>query len=371
MELYIGIMSGTSMDGIDAILVSFENRKIQIIESHTQAFPKGLKADLVQLLNGDQTTLQKIGEIDHYLALCYAGAVQNLIRKTTFNSHQIRAIGCHGQTVFHSPASRFPFTMQLGDGNLLAVKTGIKTVADFRRMDMAYSGGGAPLAPAFHQAFLNDTREQRVILNLGGIANITILSSKDENVLGFDTGPANCLMDSWIQYIKGRKYDKSGMWAQSGKVIDELLNEMLKESYFKQLAPKSTGRELFNLKWLNKHLEKIQAFKNEDIQATLLELTAVSIAQSIRIYAPETKAVYACGGGAYNSRLLERLSYHLASAKITTTEELGVPPQQVEAIAFAWLAMRRVNNQSGNLPSVTGASRKVLLGTIYDPITFS
>ncbi len=371
MELYIGIMSGTSMDGIDAVLVTFEGQKNQIIESHSQAFPGDLKARLDRLLNNYQTTLREIGEIDHYLALCYADTVKNLICKTTFNPQQIRAIGCHGQTVFHSPGTRFPFTMQLGDGNLISTKTGIKTVVDFRRMDMAFGGGGAPLTPAFHQAFLNDKQEKKVILNLGGIANITILASEDKNVLGFDTGPANCLMDSWIQYIKGEKYDNGGNWAKSGKVIDELLNEMLNEAYFKQSVPKSTGRELFNLKWLNKHLKENSVFKNEDIQATLLELTAISIAQSIKTYANCTNTVYACGGGAYNKYLLERLSFHLPNIKVATTEKLGIPPLQVEAIAFAWLAMQRVNNQPGNLPSVTGASQKVLLGTIYEPTVFS
>ena len=371
MELYIGIMSGTSMDGIDAVLVSFERQKVQVIESCSQAFPVDLVADLNQLLDNYQTTLQKVGEIDHRLALCYSGAVQNLIGKFAIHSQPIKAIGFHGQTVFHSPDSQYPFTMQLGDANLLAAKTGIRTVADFRRMDMAFGGGGAPLAPAFHQAFFNDRHEKRVILNLGGIANITILSSRDEKVPGFDTGPANCLMDSWIQWKKGQKYDKDGAWAASGKVIDKLLNEMLNENYFKQPAPKSTGRELFNLKWLNKNLEKNSGLKNEDIQATLLELTAVSIAQSINIYAPLTNAIYACGGGAYNKQLMERLSYHLPDVKVATTEELGVHPQQVEAVAFAWLAMQRINNQPGNLPSVTGASRKVLLGTIYEPATFS
>lgn len=359
-------MSGTSMDGIDAVLVSFENDKIQVIDSCASIFPEEVKTALFHLLK-NALSLKETGELDHRLALCYADAVNNLLRKTGVDAKQIEAIGCHGQTVFHLPKTSFPFTIQLGDGNLLAAKTGICTVADFRRMDMAYGGEGAPLVPAFHQAYFYDDCEKRVILNLGGIANITILSSTDENVLGFDTGPANCLMDSWIQQIMGEIYDKDGVWAASGKVNDALLCEMLKEPYFSHAVPKSTGRELFNLKWLNKFLENTPNVKDEDIQATLLELTAVSVAQSIKKYAPKTEAVYVCGGGAYNKYLLKRLSFNLENVKIATTNELGICSQQVEAIAFAWLAMRRVKKLPGNLPSVTGASRKVLLGTIYDP----
>nr|WP_321356952.1 anhydro-N-acetylmuramic acid kinase [uncultured Draconibacterium sp.] len=371
MKYYIGIMSGTSMDGIDTVLVTFEDSSIQIIKSYTQAFPNDLKTEMYRLLNNYQSSLQKLGEIDHQLAVSYADAVENLLKDTGVALEQVEAIGCHGQTFFHAPVSRFPFTIQLGNGNLLAAKTGIKTIMDFRRMDMAFGGEGAPLAPAFHQAYFSDVQEKRVILNLGGIANITILSEEDDSkVTGFDTGPANCLMDSWIQYIKGEKFDKDGLWATSGKVIPKLLNTMLKDNYFKLPAPKSTGRELFNMNWLNNHLEKIKEYKNEDIQATLLELTAISVSESVKKYAPETNAVYACGGGAFNKQLLNRLSNCLSNIKVSTTGDLGVAPQQVEAVAFAWLAMRRVNNLSGNLPSVTGASRKVLLGTIFDPGTF-
>ncbi len=356
------------MDGIDSVLVAFKNNSIEIIKSYAQPFPNDLKTEMYQLLNTYQSSLQKLGEIDYQLAVNYAEAVGNLLKNTGVELEQIEAIGCHGQTFFHAPDSQFPFTIQLGNGNLLAAKTGIKTIMDFRRMDMAFGGEGAPLAPGFHQAFFNDVQENRVILNLGGIANITVLSNKDDNeVTGFDTGPANCLMDSWIQNIKGEKFDKDGLWATSGRVIPELLNAMLEESYFKLPAPKSTGRELFNLNWLNKHLEKIPEYKNEDVQATLLELTAISVAEAVKMYAPETNAVYACGGGAFNKQLLIRLGTYLTNVKVSTTGELGVSPDQVEAVAFAWLAMRRINNLPGNLPSVTGASQKVLLGTIFDP----
>lgn len=370
MEHYIGIMSGTSLDGIDAVLVAFADDKIQNVQIHSQTFPEDVIADLNGLLDEYQTKLNKIGETDHKLTLCYADAVHKLLLKSGVGSKKIMAIGCHGQTVFHSPSSDFPFTMQLVDGNLLAARTGIRTVTDFRRMDMAFGGQGAPLVPAFHQAFLYSDQEKRVILNLGGIANITVLADDDDKVLGFDTGPANCLMDTWIQTIKGEKYDKNGEWAASGKVIPALLTEMLGDDYFVLSAPKSTGRELFNMEWLKRHLYKMKEPKNEDVQATLLELTAVSVAESVKKYAPEANGMYVCGGGAFNKYLMKRLAFHLQNIKISSTEELKIPPQQVEAIAFAWLAMRRIKNLPGNLPSVTGAREKVLLGTIYDPGVF-
>jgi len=370
MERYIGIMSGTSMDGIDAVLVSFEDDKTLDVEMHSQSFPEDLITDLNGFLDGHKTMIGKIGEVDHRLALCYADAVDKLLLKSGVSSKDVTAIGCHGQTVLHSPSSRFPFTMQLVDGNLLAAKTGIRTVTDFRRMDMAFGGQGAPLVPAFHQAFLYSDQEKRVILNLGGIANITVLADDADKVLGFDTGPANCLMDTWIQNIKGEKYDRNGEWAATGNVIQGLLDEMLSDDYFALPAPKSTGRELFNMEWLKNHLNKIEGFKNEDVQATLLELTAVSVAESVKKYAPEADAMYVCGGGAFNNYLMERLTRYLPDVRVSDTEILGIPPQQVEAIAFAWLAMRRIKNLPGNLPSVTGASKKVLLGTIYDPGVF-
>lgn len=369
MKYYIGIMSGTSMDGIDAVLLAFEGQKIESITNYTQGFSHDLKAAMQKLLNSYQVSLQELGEIDHQLALAYAAAVAGVLNKARLLARQVEAIGCHGQTVFHAPVSRWPFTMQLGDGNLLAAKTGIKTIMDFRRMDMAYGGEGAPLAPAFHQAYFNDPHEKRVILNLGGIANITVLAENDADVRGFDTGPANCLMDAWVQKMKNEKFDNEGLWAASGHIIPALLDALLADGYFKLPAPKSTGRELFNLNWLNRHLQKFPRCKPEDVQATLLELTALSVAQAVKMYAPQTNAVYACGGGAFNKQLLGRLRTHLEGINVSSTAALGVAPLQVEAVAFAWLAMRRLNNLPGNLPSVTGARQKVLLGTIFDPQT--
>lgn len=358
-------MSGTSMDGIDAVLVNFSEGKVNVLQKHSEDFPIGLKEKLDQLVSTFQTDLLTLGEIDHQLALCYSKTVNNLIRKADVDYTKIIAIGCHGQTVFHSPLSTYPFTMQLGDANLIAAKTGITTVSDFRRMDMAFGGNGAPLAPAFHHFFLNSNKEQRGILNLGGIANLTIPSTEETNVIGFDSGPANCLMDSWIYKIKNEKFDHEGNWARSGKIIPELLDSMLKEEYFLKTGPKSTGRELFNLTWLNKHLDLLPTYQNADVQSTLLELTAITISDSALKLKPNLNAIYTCGGGAYNNYLLERLQHHMPNVKISTTDELGVSVQLVESIAFAWLAMRRINNQHANLPSVTGASQNTLLGAIH------
>lgn len=366
MNLHIGIMSGTSMDGIDAVLVDFSGEKANVLQKHSEDFPINLKEKLDQLIKTFQTDLLTLGEIDQQLALCYAKTVNNLIKKAGVHRSQIRAIGCHGQTVFHSPLSNYPFTMQLGDGNLIAAKTKITTVTDFRRMDMALGGNGAPLAPAFHQAYLNSNEEKRGILNLGGIANLTITADQETNVIGFDSGPANCLMDSWINKIQNKKFDNGGNWAKSGKIIPKLLDSMLKEEYFQKPAPKSTGRELFNLNWLNNHLKRLPTYQDADVQSTLLELTAITVSNSVIKSAPMLDAIYTCGGGAYNDYLLERLQHHMPNVKISTTDELGVSVQLVESIAFAWLAMQRINKQHGNLPSVTGASENTLLGAIYE-----
>ncbi len=366
MELYIGLMSGTSVDGIDAVLVGFDNQKLELLGTHSMDFPDDLKGDILQLLRTFNISLLQLGEIDHRLGLCYADCVTQLLAKTSVSSKEIKAIGCHGQTVFHAPDGKFPFTMQLGDANLVAAKTGITTVADFRRMDMAFHGQGAPLTPAFHQKFLNSPDEKRIILNLGGIANITILSENEENVLGFDTGPANCLLDLWIQHIKNEKFDRGGEWARSGKMNADLLNLFLSDGYFSLPAPKSTGKELFNLSWIKEKLGRFGWSPPEDVQATLLELTAVTISRAIRMYGTQANAVYLCGGGSFNAYLQERLKANLPDLKVSTTDELGLPVQWVEAVCFAWLAMRRIHNAAGNLPGVTGASRPVKLGVIYE-----
>ena len=364
MSMYIGIMSGTSVDGIDAVLVSFIKNKVKVEGSISQNFPEDLACDIRHLLKTGEASLRKLGEIDHRLALAYADCVNCLLVKFGIKKEQVLAIGCHGQTVYHSPKGKYPFSMQIGDGNLLAAKTGITTVTDFRRMDMAFGGEGAPLTPSFHNEQFRLSNENRVILNLGGIANITVLNKNKP--VGMDTGPANCLIDLWIQNKKGKKYDVNGDWARSGTVHEDLLNDLLQEKYFSLTAPKSTGKELFNLDWLDKRLTRYPDVLDEDVQATLTELTVKSIVKEIFTYAQDVDAIYICGGGAYNDYLLERLAFYLPEIKIMKTDSLGIPEQLVEAVAFAWLAHRRINEKTGNLPCVTGAESEVVLGAIYN-----
>ena len=364
---YIGLMSGTSVDGIDAVLVKEKKGRLILVEAYSMPFPDDLKTDIEELLKTFQVHLQKLGEIDHRLGCCYAECVNRLLKKASVNSSEVIAVGCHGQTIFHDPRTDTPFTMQIGDANIIAARTGIITVNDFRRMDVAYGGDGAPLAPAFHADYLSSNSEKRIILNLGGIANITILDYDKKDVIGFDTGPANCLMDLWIQKCRGEKYDKNGNWAKSGKVNNELLNEMLNNYYFSLPSPKSTGKELFNLDWLNSVLKNYSNLEEKDVQATLCDLTAKSIADEINKHCSDADAVYSCGGGAYNVFLHERLSFYLPDVKISTTDELGVSVQWMEAIAFAWLTKQRIEKKPGNLPSVTGAKQRAILGALYCP----
>jgi len=359
-------MSGTSLDGVDAVLVSIKNDNVEVISSVSHDFPSDLVEDLKKLLETGIVSLQKLGEINYRLGLVYADCVNDLILKDGIASDEVKAIGCHGQTVFHDPRSRYPFSMQLGDGNTIAAKTGIDTIMDFRGMDIAYGGEGAPLTPAFHYKIFSDLNEKRVILNLGGIANVSILN--EDKVIGFDTGPANCLIDLWIQNQLGEKFDKNGDWARSGTIHTELLNHFMNEDYFKLKAPKSTGKELFNLDWIKNKLVDFPNILNKDIQATITELTAKSIAEAIHLFATNTEAIYICGGGAFNSYLRERLSHYLPKMKISTTSDLGIPEQLVEAVAFAWLAHQRVNGLPGNLPSVTGADKSAILGCVYKHI---
>lgn len=366
--LYIGIMSGTSLDGIDGVLCDFNNNKVKIIENITIPFSQCLHKDLQELLKSFTIHLEKLGELEVRLAIDYAKVVTGLLDKSGINAKDILAIGCHGQTVFHKPDGDYPFSLQLVDGNKLAALTGIKVICDFRRMDMAFGGSGAPLTPAFHQGFLNSSSEKRVILNLGGIANITILDPIGNNIIGFDTGPANCLLDLWIQDQFQIPYDSNGAIAKSGNMINKLLDSMLKTPYFSQKTPKSTGKEIFHLNWVNQSIKNsnITIYSKEDIARTLLELTAVTIVNAIKKYGIHgIDAIYVCGGGAYNSYLLQRIS-ELSSVKIAMTNELGIDVGSVEPVAFAWFAKQRIENKPANYESVTGATRRCILGALYE-----
>jgi anhydro-N-acetylmuramic acid kinase len=280
-------------------------------------------------------------------------------------AREVTAIGSHGQTVRHQPDGRRPYSLQIGNPDIIATGTGVTTVADFRSADIAAGGQGAPLVPPFHDWLFASPGESRVILNIGGIANVTILPPDERPVIGFDTGPGNTLMDRWIHRHRGKSFDEGGAWAASGEVDDALLERLLSFGYFRLDPPKSTGLEDFNLDWLDRH--EVGAYEPADVQATLAELTARSVAMDVRRHADEANQLFVCGGGAHNSHLMQRLAANLPDVRIDTTLAVGLDPDWVEAIAFAWLAMRTIRNEPGNLPSVTGASRKVVLGTIHSP----
>lgn len=363
-ELYIGVMSGTSLDGVDTALVEIEDNQLRLLASHEYPIPEKLKQRILNICIGQQTNLVEVGEIDHQLGKLYAEAINRLLDACGYTASQVTAIGNHGQTVFHQPNSDSPFTMQLGDANIIAALTGIDTVADFRRKDMALGGQGAPLVPAFHQSIFKPSDSSVVVLNIGGIANISVLRP-NQPVIGYDTGPGNMLMDAWCYQHTGQSYDKNGQLASQGKVNQALLSDLLAEPYLELAAPKSTGRELFNLDWLESHLER-HALPVEDVQRTLCELTAVTIADEVRKYLiGDTPELLVCGGGAQNPLLMERLHHHLPKWRVMTTNDKGVDSDNMEAMAFAWLAYRRIHNLPSNLPDVTGASKLTSLGVIY------
>ncbi len=368
MALYIGLMSGTSMDGIDAVLVQFSDSGglPTILASHSEAIPAPLRAAVIDL-SQNRGTPDDLGHCDRQLGECFASATLHLLDKAGRPSPEtIRAIGSHGQTVRHQPRGEFPFTLQIGDPTVITERTGISTVADFRRRDMAAGGQGAPLVPAFHHAVFASPDQNRALLNIGGIANLSWLPAGATSANGgFDTGPGNGLMDAWCQRRLGQPFDDQGRWALRGEVYRPLLEDMLREPYFQAAAPKSTGKELFNLHWLDTWLTRHPGLAPEDVQRTLLELTAVTVVNHL----PETRPVelYVCGGGARNRALMDVLRNHLSNAGITldTTSALGVDPQWVEAVAFAWLAKQTMEGRPGNVPAVTGAAGERILGAVY------
>ena len=366
--LYIGLMSGTSLDGIDCSLVSFDQDPPRSEYSITIPFSDPLRRQLTTISRDGKLTLIQLGEINANLAIEYANAIDQCVNNNGVSKQDISAIGCHGQTVWHSPDSKPPFTIQLGDPGKLSALTNLPVVADFRRKDIALGGQGAPLAPAFHNEVFRSPKSDRIILNLGGIANITLLpSNPDQPVSGFDTGPANTLLDNWINKTSSIPFDHNGEWASSGQINMELLDRMLsKEPYFSSPAPKTTGTEYFSRRWLDTYTRS-STLPAQDIQATLVELTVTTIANDIKRLNTNQPECFVCGGGASNDYLMQRLKQKLAKSTIATTASLGVDPNFVEAIAFAWLAKQTLNGLHGNLPSVTHASRAAILGGIYWP----
>lgn len=364
-SLYIGLMTGTSMDAVDAALVSFASQRVQILATLEYPFPAKLHQQLTRLIAApEHFVLDQMGELDRKLGQLYAEAVNALLQQTQTPAGAITAIGSHGQTVRHRPDASPPFSLQLGDAATIATTCGITTVSSFRQADIALGGQGAPLAPAFHAWAFSSEDRARVIVNLGGIANITLLQP-GQAVIGFDTGPGNTLLDIWIREHRNQPYDANGDWAAGAAADKALLSQMLQDPYFARSAPKSTGREYFNRDWL-RQFAAISELDPQQVQATLAELTAASVTQSIQSLAPGTD-VAVCGGGALNSDLRNRIQRRLPNARVTTTAHFGVEPQWVEAVAFAWLARTRLAGQAGNLPSVTGASRSAPLGCVHCP----
>nr|WP_238485093.1 anhydro-N-acetylmuramic acid kinase [Rahnella rivi] len=364
---YIGVMSGTSLDGVDVVLAAIDERMVAQQASYSHPIPIALKNAVLGMCQGQQVTLQQVGELDTQLGILFGEAVLGLLKSAGISPEEVTAIGCHGQTVWHQPKGDTTFSMQLGDNNRIAAMTGITTVGDFRRRDMAWGGQGAPLVPAFHQALLADTAERRMILNIGGIANLSMLLP-GQPVRGYDTGPGNMLMDAWILRHKHQPYDKNAEWATQGRVNLRLLQQMLSDAYFAEPAPKSTGREYFNMAWLEKQLARGHEISPVDVQATLTELTAVSIAEQVQLTGGCDRLMV-CGGGARNPLLMARLSAMLPGTEVCTTDAFGISGDDMEALAFAWLAFRTLSGQSGNLPSVTGASRETVLGAIYPVVS--
>ncbi len=350
------------MDAVDAVLVEFNNTTT-LIASHSHPISVAIRQQLLTLIGTHQLDLCDYGTLDVSLGKLFAEACQTLLQNSGIAAEQISAIGSHGQTIHHSPNSHTPFTLQIGDPNNIAQLTGITTIADFRRRDMAAGGQGAPLVPAFHNAIFRSPEQNRVILNIGGIANITILPSNPQHaVRGFDTGPGNCLMDEWINKQQQHNFDKKGDWAASGHLDQELLKQFLEDNYFSAPPPKSNGREYFNLHWHNINNYSGPA---QNMQATLAQLSIETIAQAIEQQAPHCDEIYVCGGGAHNNHLMSGLRNRLNHSKLNTTNALGIHPDWVEAIAFAWLAKQTLTGLPGNLPNVTGASTRVILGAIY------
>jgi len=386
--LFVGLMSGTSADAIDAALVRVDGHAIELLDYLETPMPTRLRERIDRLSHGGDAEIETMGRLDRELGRRFAQAALDLLARADADRSGVRAIGCHGQTIRHHPPSEArgengaaswrpapkappseargddsSFTLQIGDPATIAEITGIVTVADFRRADIAAGGEGAPLVPAFHAALFADDDKDRAVVNIGGIANVTLLAGGE--VTGFDCGPGNTLLDYWVHRQLGQALDAGGGWAAGGNVLDELLGEMLEHPFFALLPPKSSGREAFNPRWLEERLARHPGADPRDVQATLCELTAAAVAMSLERAAGRVEEIHVCGGGAANADLMRRLQRRLKPACLSTTAGLGVEPAWVEAAAFAWLAHRRLEGLPGNVPAVTGADGERVLGAVY------
>ncbi len=365
-EYFVGLMSGTSADGVDAVCVTFRDAPsaVRVLAHHYTPYPPDVRARVLALMTPGDDEIERLGALEGELAEIFAAAARGAHEAAGLPARAVGAIGSHGQTLRHRPSGPWPFTLQIGDPARVSERTGIATVADFRRRDLAAGGQGAPLVPAFHRWLFAHPQRTRAIVNIGGIANVTVIPKGEGHPLhGFDTGPGNALLDAWIHKETGALQDTDGAFAAHGQVREEWLTELLGDGYFAQAPPKSTGREHFTLDWLTQHL-KGPMRPAADVQATLVELTALTIARALSPFAPDE--VFACGGGTANPVLMRRLGTHLPGP-LATTHTLGLDPRLVEPVAFAWLAREALAGRPGNAPSATGARHPVVLGAIYPP----
>ena len=363
-ERYIGIMSGTSLDGVDVVLCEIDAQNCTLLHSLEYPMPQSLKDDILAMIKG-KITLEKVGQIDHRLGLLFLQAIRALLVQENIDTATIKAIGLHGQTLWHDPNGTYPFSMQLGDANIITSKTNIAVVADFRRKDVALNGQGAPFAPAFHEFIFKNINAFVSVVNIGGMANITVLpESDDDRLIGYDTGCGNVLLDMWIHKHQNVTYDKDGAWAKSGNVDYTLLDAMMADDYFSQPYPKSTGREKFNEAWLDEVLTRrgsavCSRVLEEDVQRTLTELTALSISNEVLKFNSDIALL--CGGGAKNSFLVERIKALMPNVEVAIAQNAD----SIEAMTFAWLAYKRMHEEEVNLKDVTGASENAILGCVY------
>ena len=365
MALYIGLMSGTSMDGVDAALVDIGEKACSLAAARAHPMPRAVRDDLSRLIGAPHPDAHLVWQLDQRVGGLFAEAATLLIDQAGTCANEVLAIGSHGQTIAHHPGAPRPYTVQIGDPNVIAERTGITTVADFRRRDVAAGGEGAPLACAFHRAAMSRPDRERSVVNIGGIANITVLPASGE-VTGFDSGPGNTLMDGWAERHLGTAMDRDGAWARTGAVDETLLARLRSDPYFSKPPPKSTGREHFNMNWLERHLHaEGRPLAPRDVQSTLCALSATTIARGVLDFARSSTEVLVCGGGAHNPLLMEALRDRLSPRTVETTTLAGIGPDWVEAAAFAWLARQTLAGMPGNLPGVTGARRPVVLGAIH------
>ncbi|MDN0081975.1 anhydro-N-acetylmuramic acid kinase [Crenobacter sp. SG2305] len=367
VDRYIGLMSGTSLDGVDAVLVEFDAvGRPRLLGEATLSYPSDVREAVLALQPVDGNELDRAARLGNRLADLYAETVARLLAATGFDASAIRAIGCHGQTIRHAP--EVGYTIQIGNLARLAERAEIDVIGDFRSRDVAAGGQGAPLVPAFHLGVFGSDDEGRVVINIGGIANLSVLEP-DGSAIGFDCGPGNMLLDAWVHRHHGHTFDADGAWAASGTVVPELLTAMLAEPFFAAPPPKSTGRDLFDLRWLDALLARLRPRLGDvlpvDVQATLLALTVEGIASAVELHAQNAVALYVCGGGARNGFLMQQLGRRMPRHRLATTDALGLGAQQVEAAAFAWLARQFVERHPGNLPGVTGAAGLRVLGALY------